>query len=253
LVVVPELATEHVMGSTFYGIVVAAIVALPQAPVRAQEGAASPGPRNSDQVQPVQPQQQQQPPQYQPQVQDPKQQPQQQPQAQDSNQNPNAEPDYHRFVFHRVDGTMLRLDMRTGAVDLCAPGGNEWACVPGRDDRAALDREIARLQRDNAVLKSALLEHGVPLPAGMTPNPPGTGSWWNGDETIPRPPQTIPPTAAAPGAPAGEAQESTAQDHPVQAPAHAPENDIDRALDAVERGWRRLVEIMTNLKREMEK
>jgi hypothetical protein len=234
------------MGSTFYGIVVAAIVALPQAPVRAQEGAASPGPRNSDQVQPVQPQQQQQPPQYQPQVQDPKQQPQQQPQAQDSNQNPNAEPDYHRFVFHRVDGTMLRLDMRTGAVDACSSSdSSEWTCIPGRDDRAAYDRELARLRRDNAILKNALLEHGVPLPAGMTPNPPGAGNWWDGDDAIPRPPQTVPPTVPAPAAPA--------QGAPAPETGRGSDNELDRALDAMEKGWRRLVEMMTNLKREMEK
>jgi hypothetical protein len=228
------------MGSTFYLIVVAAIAAILQAPAWAQENAVSPAPQNPVQVQPLQPQQ--------PQPQQP--QPQQE---QDSNQNANPESDNRRFVFHRVDGNLLRLDMRTGAADACTPSGSAWTCVPSRDDRAAYDRELARLRRDNAVLKNALLEHGVPLPAGMTPNPPGTGSWWDGDETIPRPPQTVPPTVAAPGAPApgAPAQGAPAQESfPAQ---RSPDNEIDRALDAVEKGWRRLVEMMTNLKREIEK
>src|SRR5262249_53109547 len=148
-----------------------------------------------------------------------------------------------RFVFHRADGHLLRLDMRTGAVATCNQSGAEWTCVPGRDDRAALDREIAQLQRDNAILKNALLEHGVPLPGGMAPTPPsGAGGWWSGDESIPRPPQTVPPTAS----PSPPGQESPAQGAP-------PEGKVDRIKDAVESGWRRLVEMMTNLKRELQK
>lgn len=150
--------------------------------------------------------------------------------------------DNRRFVFHRVDGNLLRLDMRTGAVASCSPTGSDWTCAPSRDERAALDDKIAQLQRDNAVLKNALLEHGVPLPGGMAPPPPGGGGWLSGDDTIPRPPQTVPP-ATATGSPA---QGTPAQGAP-------PESEIDRVMDAVERGWRRLVEMMTNLKRDLEK
>jgi hypothetical protein len=167
---------------------------------------------------------------------------------------PSAQPettpdsDHRRFVFHRVDGGFLRLDLITGAVAGCRPNGAEWTCVPGRDERAAFEREIARLQRDNAILKNALLERGLPLPAGMAPPPPsaGTGGWWSGDETIPRPPQTVPPTPA-PGAP-------TATPAPGTPAQGAPsDSEFDRVIDAMERGWRRLVEMMTSLKREWEK
>jgi hypothetical protein len=222
---------ESVMRSTFYFIIVAAVAALqvPRlAPASAEENTAPP----PAQAAPPQPQE--------PQAQSP------QPQAPSRRDSDDRDSDNRRFVFHRADGNLLRLDMRTGAVAACNHSGAEWTCVPGRDDRAALDRQIAQLQRDNAVLKNALLEHGVPLPSGMAPPPPsGAGGWWSGEESIPRPPQTVPP-AATPGTPAQPAQGSPPQ-------GASPEREVDRIMDAVERGWRRLVEMMTNLKRDLEK
>ncbi len=149
-------------------------------------------------------------------------------------QPPTPDTDNRRFVFHRVDGSLLRLDMRTGAVATCSQTGADWTCVPSRDDRAALDRQIAPLRRDNAVLKNALLEHGVPLPDGMAAPAAGEGAW--GGDAVPRPPQTVPPTASASPAP-GASSRST----------------IDRIVDAVEKGWQQLVAFMTNLQRELQK
>ncbi len=146
--------------------------------------------------------------------------------------------DNRRFVFHRLDGSFLRLDMHTGAIDACSPKGSDWTCVPGRDERAAFDREIAQLQRDNAVLKNALLEHGVPLPGGMTPAPPSGAGAWDGDEAIPRPPQTVPPTAATPGTPPPDASH---------------DDEIHRITGAVEKAWRHLVEMMKNLQHDLQK
>ena len=148
-----------------------------------------------------------------------------------------ADSDNRRFVFHSIDGNFLRLDMRTGAVAACSRTGADWTCVPSRDERAALDREIEQLQRDNATLKNALLEHGVPLPDGMAPAPP-SGTGWGGDETIPRPPQTVPPTAAAPGTPAPDASH---------------DDGFHRVTDAVEKAWRRLVEVMKDLQHDLQK
>jgi len=133
--------------------------------------------------------------------------------------------------------------MVTGEVASCTPNGSDLACVPGRDERSTLDAEIARLRRDNAVLKNALLEHGVPLPEGATSGST-TGNWWRGDDTIPRPPQTVPPTPMKPTeAPAGAPP-------PQGAP---PEGALDRFIDSVERGWRRLVDAMVSFRRELEK
>src|SRR5690606_38661398 len=53
----------------------------------------------------------------------------------------------------------------TGKVSTCRKSDDTgWACYAVADDRAALEEEIARLQSENARLKSALLAHNVPLP-----------------------------------------------------------------------------------------
>jgi hypothetical protein len=215
-VVVSRPAMEGVMGLIFYLVTVAATTTALQVPALAQENAApsSPAPAQPPVAAPAQ--------------------------GQPSPPQPQ-ESEHGRFVFHRVDGSVLRLDMVTGSVALCTSNGPDLACIPGRDERAALDRQIAQLQHENAVLKNALVEHGVPLPEGMTPAPPsGAGHWWSGDETIPRPPQTVPPTATPPGE-AGPPQGGSS------------ESGVDRIIDAMKDGWQRLVEMMTNLRRELEK
>ncbi len=126
-----------------------------------------------------------------------------------------------RFSFHRVDDGFLRLDSRTGEVASCGRRGGAWTCLLVPDERAAVDGEIARLQGENARLKSALLDHGVALPQAVLPQatPPA-----------PVPPQTVPPTAE-PGR----------------------RDDVDRVLTLVERMWRRLVELMNGIQRDMKK
>lgn len=219
------------MGSTFYFLAAAALMTALQvaglAPTSAEENAAPPQSQAQPQRQERQPQEPQPPA----------------PARRDSEEQDS---DSRRFVFHHVDGNLLRLDMRTGTVATCSPTGADWTCAPGRDERAGLDRQIARLQRDNAILKNALLEHGVPLPEGMAPAPPsGAGGWLSGDDAIPRPPQTVPPTAAPKTAPG-----NPAQGNPQGA---SPAGEVDRVIDAVERSWWRLVEMMTDLKRDFEK
>jgi len=138
-------------------------------------------------------------------------------------------------VFHRRGGGFLRLDLVTGAVASCSQNVADWTCVPGRDERAALDREIARLQRDNAALKNALLEHGVPLPDASAPSPA---------ETVPRPPQTVPPAASAPppSAKSGEPDRASRDDA-----------EVERIMTMMEKVWRRLVEMMMNIQRDLQK
>ncbi len=201
-------------------IMVAAMTAL-HVPVHAQESTTPP--RTSDHTLPDQapPDQSTQPP----------------PQTQPPPPDATAGSDDRRFAFHRIEGGVLRLDMRTGAVAACRPDGADWTCVPGREERAALDREIARLQRDNATLKNALLENGIRLPASMGPSPPA-GTSGGEEEPVPRPPQTVPPTPT-PGAPAQGGS--------------VPSQIGHQLIDAVEKGWRRLVEVMTNLKRSLER
>jgi hypothetical protein len=166
----------------------------------------------------------------------PTQAPRPQPQGQ-----PSQPPDFGnaRFVFHRSGDGFLRLDLVTGAVASCSQNAADWTCVPGRDERAALDREIARLQRDNAALKNALLEHGVPLPNDMKADAPPVQA-----ETIPRPPQTVPPAASAPppAAKSGEPDRASRDDA-----------ELERIMAMTEKLWRRLIEMMMNIQRDLQK
>ncbi len=106
--------------------------------------------------------------------------------AQERTQEPTLDIANPRFAYHKIDDGYLRLDLRSGEVATCRshPGG--WTCTLAAEERTALESEIARLQRDNAVLKNALLEHGLPLPS-----PPG-------DATTHRPRAPTPPFRRSP-------------------------------------------------------
>jgi len=154
-----------------------------------------------------------------------------------------------RFAFHRIDGGFVRLDLFTGAVASCRQNGTDWSCVPGRDERAVLDREIARLQRDNAVLKNALLEHGVPLP----PAPPAASEGGKSGgpppptappEILPRPPVTMPPVASAP----------TPSARPGEPDRASPDDaEIERIMTVMERVLRRFIEMTVTIQRDLQR
>jgi len=181
-----------------------------------------------------------------------------QPSPASGGENGGGAPDFGnpRFVFHRVDGAFLRLDLVTGAVASCGQNRVDWTCVPGREERAALDHEIARLRRDNAVLKNTLLQHGVSLPGDMSADllpgaivPPALPSAAGGEgkgagEAVPRPPQTVPPAASVspPSAKSGE------RDH-----ASRDDAELERAMVVMERVWRRLIEMMIGIQRDLQK
>src|ERR1044071_1397638 len=76
-----------------------------------------------------------------------------------------------RYTFSQVPDGMLRLDTRTGAVSLCAKKEAGWACNTVPDERAALENEIARLQRENGTLKKDMLARGLQLPGGVASAP----------------------------------------------------------------------------------
>ncbi len=118
----------------------------------------------------------------------------------------------NRYQLNRVDDGYLRLDLRTGQVSLCSRRSVGWACQAVPDDRSAYDGEIARLQGENAALKKAMLDRGLALPGGVTPDAP-----------------------AARG------------DRDLKLPSHA---DVDRMVSAVEKVWRRLVEMLMSLQKD---
>ena len=118
-----------------------------------------------------------------------------------------------RYAFNRVDDGFLRLDNVTGNVAYCGPTSAGWACQAVPEDRAALEKEIARLQDEVVSLKQAV--------ASLREPPP------------PRPPADLTP----PSDKSGEAAKLRA--------------DIERARVAVENAWRRLVDMISNFQKDM--
>jgi hypothetical protein len=120
-----------------------------------------------------------------------------------------------RYSFNRVEDGFLRLDQRTGQVSLCNRRTMGWSCHPVPDERAALEEEIARLQKDNAALKKDMLARGITPPGG--------------------------PAAQAPSP-------STADKPTLKVPSDA---ELDRAMAVMERLWKRLVDMVQRWQREM--
>jgi len=71
---------------------------------------------------------------------------------------PKATPDSvnGRFNMSPIADGVLRLDTRTGQISLCRKRNDNWACESVADDRAAYEKEIARLQERVNKLESQL-------------------------------------------------------------------------------------------------
>ena len=120
-----------------------------------------------------------------------------------------------RYSFYKVDEGFIRLDMQTGEVALCGRQTVGWACVAAPEDRTVLENEIARLQKENAALKQALLSRDLPLPSGTSSAPP----------------------------PADEDKHLT-----LRLPSA---EDIDRMVSVVGQVWQRLVEAIANAQNQV--
>ena len=80
-------------------------------------------------------------------------------------------PPPQRYTFNRVDGGFVRLDNNTGQVAFCSAHAAAWACEVVPEDRAALDKEIARLQDEVAALKQEVAVLRAPPPPQPVPPP----------------------------------------------------------------------------------
>jgi hypothetical protein len=135
-----------------------------------------------------------------------------------------------RYSFSKAadgQGTgYLRLDAQTGEVALCSPKAVGFACEAAPEDRAVLENEIARLQRENAVLKKDLLSRGLPLPQGTMPLAQDGGS-----QNEPSP--SAPSQSALPN---------------VRLPSDA---DIDRVVDFAGRVWQRFIDAVARAQKQI--
>ena len=130
---------------------------------------------------------------------------------------PAPETENGRYSFNRIEEGFLRLDHRTGQVSLCDRRAVGWACQAIPDDRTALESEIMHLQNENAALRSELVARNLP--------PPGA------DKDI---------AQADPPARRGEPS--------LRLPS---DEDLDRVKTFIEKVWRRLVEMMMNIQKDV--
>jgi hypothetical protein len=135
-----------------------------------------------------------------------------------------------RYSFHRAGEGFVRLDNRSGQLSQCGWASTGWSCKPVPDERMALESEIARLQRENVALKQSLLAHNVELPAGMVAQSP----------MIAPPSAGLVPPASIPDPSAKEAK-------------GPPDADLDRAMGFMKSIWRRLVDMVSDLQKDVQK
>jgi hypothetical protein len=129
-------------------------------------------------------------------------------------QGTSAENEDSRYSFNRADDGYLRLDGRTGQVSICTRRPVGWACQAVPDERAALEAEIARLQGENAALKKEMIARNLPLPGTVKPDQPAPKS----------------------------------EEPQIQLPSDA---EFNKMMTFMEKVWRRLVEMIVTLQKDM--
>ncbi|MDO8534418.1 MAG: hypothetical protein Q7S17_06715 [Xanthobacteraceae bacterium] len=77
-----------------------------------------------------------------------------------------------RFTFAPVADGQLRLDTRTGQVSLCHSRQGIWTCETVADDRAAYEKEIARLQNKIGDLEALARRSAGEIPPKSEPKFP---------------------------------------------------------------------------------
>jgi hypothetical protein len=141
--------------------------------------------------------------------------------------------DSGRYKFSQVsDGSVLRLDTRTGAVSNCARRDTSgWACYMVPDERDALDAEIGRLQADNSRLKDELAKRDRADAGAKTDETAPKGNIENSNPDV------------------GKADAGKSGRLELQLPS---DQDVDRMVAFLERAWRRLVEAANRMQRDVQ-
>lgn len=142
--------------------------------------------------------------------------------ASDSAPDTASDSDNGRYTMAPAADGFIRLDTRTGEVSTCHSKGG-WICRVAPDERAALDAEIGRLQRENEALKAQLAERGGTI-TGKIDEPLAKE-----DLQKPRAPSRTPDRDVA---------------------AESP-SDQDRLLAVLERVWQRLVDMAARVQKQL--
>jgi hypothetical protein len=129
-------------------------------------------------------------------------------------------PSDSRFIITPIEDGYLKLDGRTGVVSECRRENGEFACTLVPDERQALQEEIDRLSLEVTDLRGQLAARGMTQPGPEI-----------GDLPTDEPRQAEPPVADTLPTPGPRA------DLP-------DDQEIDRALDLMERFMRRFMNII---------
>jgi hypothetical protein len=155
-----------------------------------------------------------------------------------------ARPGTHAGAHARHDQPAVRVSQGRRWISAPRPalrrGGDlpsatrRLTCTLATEERAGLENKIARLQRDNALLKNALLEHGLALPSPPATDPavPPVAAAPTPEAAPPRPPAPIPPAQAD----AGEHRQA----------------EVERIISTMERWWRRVVELVATIQHDLQ-
>ena len=127
-----------------------------------------------------------------------------------------------RYTFSPRGDAFVRLDHVTGEVSYCAPRAAGWACQAAPEERAALEKEIGRLQDANAELRRQLAARD---PAAGAPEPREPGE--------PREPDLAPPPPSP--------------DARLRLPSN---EDLERAVDYARKVWRHMLDMLGDLQKD---
>jgi hypothetical protein len=147
-----------------------------------------------------------------------------------------------RYRFFRVDNGFLRLDHNSGQVSYCTSQTAGWSCAAVMENSAALERQIAQLRDEIAAMKKevpALRDEVAALKkevAALREPPPS------------RPPAPILPPAATPPPAAAPPNASPENNGGIALPS---QQDIARARAYIAETWHRLVDMITQLQKDM--
>jgi hypothetical protein len=131
-----------------------------------------------------------------------------------------------RYALSPVTDGVLRLDTRTGVASICTDKGTGWACYAMPDERAALDEEIGRLQKDKEALQAQLAQREPTVSSKI-------------DEPLPKSDSL---KKSEPKLADGE--------HKIEIPLPS-DRDMDRMMGFVEQAWRRLVEMANRMQKDV--
>ena len=171
-----------------------------------------------------------------------------------------------RYTFSPTADGVLRLDTRTGSLASCHNRVAGWSCYAVPDERAALDAEIGKLQRENTQLKdtlsrfkdeqarfdrdiAALKEAHLRLDAERMKLKQELDRR-EASSAVPAPaPKIDAPLSKEDSQKKGVARDAGRGNRlELQLP---DDQEIDRAVAFVERAWRRLIEMANRVQRDV--